>query len=344
MVAAPETSIDRLAQEWDELADHAHAHPFLRPGWIRAWTSAFANGLPLDVRTVEHGGELAAVLPLLRRRGGLVSPTNWHTPMGGVLARTDDDREELLASVLASRPRALTLSFLGPGLEQIRAAAARARYRLLEGTLQRSPTLALAGDWERYVATRQRKDIKEIERHGRRLAEMGDISFEVDEGLDRLEEGLRVEGSGWKIDAGTAILCQPSVAQFYRDVAAWAAARGTLRLFFLRLDGRPIAFEYALLDDGALYMLKGGYDPDLRAYGPGLQIASEMLRWSFEQGLRRFEFLGQEEPQKLQWTSDVHDLRRTQAFAPSPAGRLEHLAWERGRPLALAVARRVRDR
>ena len=33
---------------------------------------------------------------------------------------------------------------------------------------------------------------------------------------------------------------------FYRRVAAWAAERDWLRLAFLRLDGRPLAFDLAL--------------------------------------------------------------------------------------------------
>jgi CelD/BcsL family acetyltransferase involved in cellulose biosynthesis len=117
-----------------------------------------------------------------------------------------------------------------------------------------------------------------------------------------------------------------------------------LRLFFLLLDGRPVAFEYALVDDGVLYLLKGGYDPEFRTYGPGLLITSDMLEWSFHQGLDRFEFLGKEEPQKLHWTSDVHDFRRVQAFAPTAAGRVERLAWVYLRPLARRLVRRLRHR
>lgn len=342
MAVERHTSLEEAAPEWDELADRAGAHPFVRPGWIGAWLRAFGSGR-LELLTLRRDGRLAAVLPLLRRRGALVSPTNWHTPLGGVLAEDDEARRELVAAALASRPRSLSLAFLAGGGE-VRAAAEQARYAVVDETLLRSPTLALTGDWESYLAGRNAKQTKQLARRRRKLAERGELALEVDEGVERLEEGLVVEGSGWKAERGTAILSRPETAAFYREVAAWAAARGTLRLFFLRVGGRPAAFQYTLLDGGSLYSLKVGYDVELRAYAPGQQIASDILEWSFRNGVQRFEFLGGEEPQKLHWTDEVRELRRVQAFAPTVAGRLERAAWVHGRPLARRLLQRVRRR
>ncbi|HKP88939.1 MAG TPA: GNAT family N-acetyltransferase, partial [Thermoleophilaceae bacterium] len=41
-----------------------------------------------------------------------------------------------------------------------------------------------------------------------------------------------------------------------------AAEQGWLRLAFLRLDGRAIAFDMCLEHGGAFYVLKGGFDPE----------------------------------------------------------------------------------
>jgi CelD/BcsL family acetyltransferase involved in cellulose biosynthesis len=339
-------SIEGLDGEWDELADRARAHPFLRPGWTRAWLDAFARD-PLEVLTLRRGSRLAAVLPLVRRRGALCSPTNWHTPLGGVLGEDLDARLEIVAAALALRPRRLSLDFLdlvSPGRGALLEAATRARFAVHEETMQRSPTLPLHGDWEAYLAGRSAKRSKEIARQRSRLNQRGDLTFEVETGIDRLEEGLQVEGSGWKVAQGTAILSQPHTARLYRQVAAWAARRGMLRLFFLRLDGRPIAFEYAILDNRVLYDLKGGYDPEFRSHAPGLLIAREMLEWSFRQGLSRFELLGRVETQKLHWTKEVRDLQRVRAFAPTPGGRIEQFVVERVRPLARRVKARLRGR
>ena len=47
-------------------------------------------------------------------------------------------------------------------------------------------------------------------------------------------------------------------------MARWAAAKGWLRLAFLRLDGKPLAFDFGLNDGNTLYSLKTGYDEAYR--------------------------------------------------------------------------------
>ena len=90
------------------------------------------------------------------------------------------------------------------------------------------------------------------------------------DGLDSLlTEGFAIESAGWKAAGGTAIVSRAETEGFYREVAAWAAQRGWLRLAFLRLDGRALAFEFAIEEGGVYYALKSGFDPAYRAFSPG---------------------------------------------------------------------------
>ena len=170
------------------------------------------------------------------------------------------------------------------------------------------------------------------------------MEFVVDDGSARwpeaFEEGLRIEGSVWKAESGTAVLSRPETARFYRTVAAWAAERGWLRLKFLRLDGRAVAFDLALECGGVAHVLKGGFDPDLRRLGPGMLLTERSLRRAFELGLRSYELHGSDDAYKLRWTSTTRSRVSTQAFPPSMAGMLAHLAFDRGRPLYRRVRRR----
>ena len=155
------------------------------------------------------------------------------------------------------------------------------------------------------------------------------------EGLEELlVEGFRLESSGWKAENGTAIVSRPNTLRFYTTVASWAAERGWLRLAFLRLDGNPLAFEFTLETGGALFNLKGGYDQEWRKFGPGKLLAEDLLRYVFERRLSSYEFLGSEEPFKLEWTSVCRDRMLLQAFAPSPRGLVDWAAYAYGRPLA----------
>jgi CelD/BcsL family acetyltransferase involved in cellulose biosynthesis len=139
-----------------------------------------------------------------------------------------------------------------------------------------------------------------------------------------LEDGFRVEASGWKAAQGSAIVSRPESRRFFTDIARWASSRGWLRLAFLRLDGRALAFQFGLEEGGAYYFLKGGYDSEFHRYAPGKLLVQEMLERAFSSGLERFEFLGQPEPWKLEWTNDTRVLVIVDAFAPSLEGRA---AW-----------------
>src|SRR5205823_20432 len=61
-----------------------------------------------------------------------------------------------------------------------------------------------------------------------------------------LDEGFRLERLGWTGSGGTAVASVPALREFCGEVARWAAARGWLRLFLLRIDGRALAFYYGL--------------------------------------------------------------------------------------------------
>lgn len=173
------------------------------------------------------------------------------------------------------------------------------------------------------------------------------MSVEVVDGrggdLDRLlAEGFAVEASGWKGERGSAIAAQPATARFYRSIAGWAAARGWLRLGFLRAGGRAIAFDFALEDGRVHALLKTGFRPELRHLAPGMLLRREMIARAFAAGLERYDFLGADEPWKLDWTSSVRERSRVQVFAPSVVGHLGWGAYAHGRPLAKRLVATVR--
>jgi CelD/BcsL family acetyltransferase involved in cellulose biosynthesis len=332
----------QLAEAWDSLADRLEVAPFLRPGWIFAWSQAFARG-HLSLLTARRDGELVGVLPFVRRGGVVSAPANWHTPVFGYLAVDQDVTAALAERFVSSAPVRADLSFLDhcdPGVDACRGAAAHTGQRVVVRTILQSPYVEMAGgDWASYRSSLRRKTRKEVERQWRRLEEQGNVSFDVADGrsdLERLvEEGFRLEGSGWKEKQGSAIVSRPHTYRFYRDIVRWAAERGWLALAFLRLDGRAIAFDLCLQANGVVYVMKGGFDTRYRRFGPGMLLTHELLRRGFEQRLLSCEFLGEADPYKLVWTDTTRDRVRFQAFARSLRGQIDHFAWSRGRPTAL---------
>jgi CelD/BcsL family acetyltransferase involved in cellulose biosynthesis len=341
-VVEVDRSVDRLAAEWDELADRAGASPFVRPGWVGPWWRAFGSGR-LEIVSLRADGRLAALIPLRRSKGVLAAAANTHTPLFGLVAEDGDAASALARAVLARRARRVSLLYMRPGdLEVFRSAASAIRRPAAAGYLEASPYVAVRGSWEDFQKGLDSKLLRDLRRRRRRLDEVGEVTIEVGdgrEGLDGLlDEGFPLESSGWKAESGTSILSSPETQAFYREVAAWAAGRGILRLAFLRVDGRPLAFQLGVEDGGAYYFMKGGYDPEQRQFAPQKLLVQAVLERAFASGLESFEFLGEDEAWKLEWTDELRRLDLFHAFRP-PLGLAEWAAvrlgpWKVARVLA----------
>lgn len=336
-----------MLDDWEDLAERIGAPPWLRPGWFGTWWRAFGSGVSVPIE-VRRGGRLVGLAPMCRVRGGLISPTNWHTPSFALLAVDEAAERDLAEALFARGAHRVTLRFVpAERLGPCRDAATRAGHRVLEHTVERSPYITSGGDWEGYARRLDPKMRRELRRRRRLLQRTGALTVEVLDGTERLDalldEGFAVEAAGWKGARETAIASHPATERFYREVAAWAASRRWLRLAFLRLDWRPLAFDFAIETGGVHYLLKTGYDPAFRATAPGKLLRDEMIRRAFAGSASSYEFLGADDAWKLEWTDRRRDLRRLDAFPRSATGVAHWSAFSYGRPLAKrakAMARR----
>jgi CelD/BcsL family acetyltransferase involved in cellulose biosynthesis len=343
-----EAAIAALAADWDELADRCEAPPFARAGWYAAWWRAFGRGR-LELLTVRDGGRLVGILPVSERGGSRFSNPNDHTPMLTLLAADPTVAGQLAQRLFESRPRQVSLALLPADSHDLvccRGAAAERGYRTVLRTLERPLYIAVDGDWaayERRLGTNLRRDLRRAQR---RLASHGSVRFDVGEESDgleeRLEEVFRIESSGWKAEHGTAIASRPETRLFYHEVARWSAGRGVLRLAVLRVDGRAVAFHYALEEHGIYYPLKGGYDATFARCSPGKLVIQATLSRAFSLGLRRYELLGDQAPYKFSWASDARELVRLDAFAPTAGGVAGWTLSAVGRPIARRAVRLTR--
>ena len=321
-----------LATEWSRLVERTKAGPFLSPGWIDAWWRSYGEGR-LQILAAYQDERLAGVLPLRRYRGSLTSAANSETPFFGFLADNEIAGEQLADSLFSQRARQIRLSLLHPGSRMlIQSPAARAGYRVVADSMQALPYVPIDGlSWDAYESALSKKFRSNLHRCRRRLEQVGDLTLAIYDGKEGLrellEEGLRIEGSGWKDAQGTSIGARPAARRFYTEVARWAAERGWLRLCFLRLGGRAIAFDYCLVYDRTVYVLKGGYDPAYRRHGPGIVLTHMSLAQAFSEGLGAYEFLGVSEPYKLRWAGAQRELQSVHMFAPTVLGSVDFKAY-----------------
>src|SRR4051812_4715268 len=332
-------SLERIARDWDELADRTGASPFLRPGWFAAWLGAFGKGERPVVLTARRAGRLEAVLPLLVGRR-VRSLTNSHTPVFDLLAADPEAAQAIVYDMLGVRAPQLDITYLeadGALIRAWRELDAGRRMDFTTRTKMRSPYVPLEGDLDAFRAGLSKNFRKQLDRRRRRLAEAGELTFEFTDGGDQLDAllatGFELEASGWKLEAGTAIVSRPNRIAFYRDVAAWARERGWLTLAFARLDGVPIAFDFCIDPGDRVYVLKGGYDPAWSKQAPSYLLIEETIARAYANGRESYELLGDADDYKMQLTSSMRERDHPQAFGRRPGG------WAR-----MVGQRYVRDR
>jgi CelD/BcsL family acetyltransferase involved in cellulose biosynthesis len=321
---------------WDALADELGGSPFLRPGWVLRWHEAFGRA-PLRVYTAYDDGRLVGVLPVQARLGFVASPTNDHTPEFGVLATGDGARDALLGAALAAGRGQCRLSHLDEATAgAVLAVAGRRGARTLSKAVLDSPYVLLDGDFETFFASLSRNTRSQVRRRRRQLAEVGDLELDVHRVPDpeAMAEFFRLEASEWKAAEGTALSQRPAEQAFYREVAAWAADRGWLRLALLRVGGRAVAADLSLQAAGVRYLLKTGYDVELARFSPGRVLRHDEIVSAFDEGLERYELLGGADEWKLSWTDTTRRRIRVHVFGPGPGGALLAAAQTHGRRAA----------
>ena len=334
---------DGAIGEWDELATRTSASHYLRPGWFGPWYEAFEpeSALVLQARRAE---ELVGVLPLVERRGVVASASNGHSPCFAPLAADDEALEALLDAARQRARRRLDLLYVDAEDPARRRLLVPGDGRTLERVIARAPYIDLAGDWAGFEASLRSMRRSDMRRRYRKLEESGTVEIadvtESDRLGELLEEGWAVEAKGWKGEGGTAVAVGEATSLFYERVAEWAMAEGLLRLSFLRLDGRVLAFAFCFEDSRSLDVLKIGFDPEYGKFAPGVLLTRHMVESAFDAELEAYEFLGDDDPYKLVWTDLAHERVRIQAFPASVVGRAEATVWRRGLPLAKRVLRR----
>ncbi|MCE9673724.1 GNAT family N-acetyltransferase [Myxococcus stipitatus] len=343
-----------LESEWNALVEATSDEVFYRHEFLRVWLDNFAPGARLCVLTLrDAAGRLSAALPLWEERATLYGvpvrqlsgAANAHSCRFDLLARDPDEAAGAFVAHLRARRGwdVLRLTDVpdGGAAWRFHAAAASAGNPVGAWESLQSPYIPLPKSREAFLASLQAKFKANCRRRRRKLEEKGRVTFErVEGGLGlegALEEGFLLEQSGWKGERGTAMAQDARTRGFYTELARDAAYRNRLALYFLRLDGLPVAFHYGLEYGQRYFLLKPGYDEQLRECSPGQLLLDEVAGTCIDRGLREFDFLGPDMVWKRDWTDKVRRHTWLYVFNDSALGRALCAAKFRWGPAAKEV-------
>lgn len=348
---ADRPGFDALAEDWDHLLA-ADSRPFDLHCWYAAWWEAFGRGRELAVCTARRDGRLVGVLPLAREGSRLTAMANSHSPVFRPLARDDETGRSLLRTALEEGASQLELIALPEGEPTL--AALNGRGRNAEPMIpllapgQVSPIVDTSGDFDAWRQGSKPRWGAPLERFRRKMARDHEAELSIVEPPGELEteleDGFRVEASGWKGEAGTAILSSPETHAFYRAVGRAFHARDQLRLSRIVLDGRTAAFDLCLLHGGRLYLLKTGFDESFRRLAPGLVMRLSIIERCFELELDAHELLGDDSEWKRKFATGARAHVNLLAYPRRPLGAARYGYRAHLRPRLKSAYRHLRPR
>ena len=145
-----------------------------------------------------------------------------------------------------------------------------------------SKYLVCKSDIDNSVEKLSSKFKRNIRRLWKKLREKGEVTTHLYKDYSQLNDAfnefLEVESSGWKSDSETSLKHDKSLRSFYQSILETFGKNGSCVIHTMKLDGRPIASQFAVISGETYNMLKIGYDEEFKSMGPGALLLDETVR------------------------------------------------------------------
>lgn len=355
-------AFETLREEWDELLSASASNClFLTWEWLYTWWKHLSNGRRLHLITVRCGEELAAIAPLAVRpqKLRLLFPFRSLEFLGTGSVGSDyldiivrRGKEAAAVRAVADHLVVGNLMLELASIKRESCLAAALSAELLERGWSRSeerftvcPFIDVSRhSWQSYLATLGREHRHNFKRRLRHLTEKFDVRFEhavsEEERGEALACLLALHNVRWEERGGSNALSTPTLGSFHEELSQLALKRGWLRLFVLRLDGRPAASLYGFMYNRTFYFYQQGFHPDYAKHSPGLVMTGLTIRGAIEEGAAEYDFLRGDEEFKFRWTRQTRELGRVVLYPPRARGFLCKTALRLSRTTR-KMARRV---
>jgi len=280
---------------------------------------------------------VTTALPLLRQRGGfprrleLKSLANYYTALYSPLISTASSAEGLallLKSALRQAGAADSLTFrpldpAAPAYALLLQALCMAGLPAYEFFCFGNWYEPVRQPWPAYLAERDGKIRSTIKRMGKKFAAHGGeltILTGVDDIECMLTDYQSVYGASWK-------QAEPHI-NFIPGLIGLCARKRWLRMGVARLQGRAIAVQLWMVDQGKVEIYKLAYDEAYKAYSPGTLLTQLLMQQVFEHDAAvEIDYLIGDDDYKRGWTSHRRERWGIIAFNPRTLGGL--VGWAR---------------
>jgi len=305
--STPIRSFEEIQAEWEGLLSLSPVNNlFLTPQWQKVWWETLSNGQRMAGFYIPSPEGVMAIASLARQgdtisflgrqdtfdyNDFLVRPGYEPTFFVILLQWMEEQGCHTLelASLMETSP---TLAYL-PELARQRGYSAEVKEEDV------APGVVLPTTWEEYLSRLPGKERHELRRKFRRLESLANQRWYCLHGT--AEAGSRFGDFVTLMRQSREAKAEymtPERERFFHRIVQRTAQLGLLRLFFLELDGRPVATSLCFDYGSSRLLYSSGYSPQHGYYSVGLLLNALCLRDAIETGKTYFDFLRGGEPYK----------------------------------------------
>jgi hypothetical protein len=283
---------------WDDLNRRTSDTVLLDSRFVAPLLQYFGSG---DIYLAVHEDPSQPALALVERtRVGA-----WHTfqpsqsPLGLILMAEPRNAAALMGSLVRSLPGlVLECSVLQQdpstsAFSSVQESGSIAIQKYID-----TAKITVQGTFQEYWSSRDRGVVEDVTRKIRRLDRDGirlDLHVVRDPALigEAIREYGRLESTGWKGKAGTAVEGDNDQGLFYRDALIAFCQDGHGAIYQLQFDGKTVASKITVHRNGTMVFLKTAYDEVYRSHYPGYLLQYKLLESIYDEGaIRSVEFYG----------------------------------------------------
>ena len=344
-------------------ASKAAATAFQSEPWLAAWYATIGRtvGDPLLVTALDRNtGELAAMLPLVRRRDTWprivefadASVSDSNAPLLGPAAPANAvEARALWDAVRAALPDADLVRFTKMPAEIEGRANPLVLLPAVRLSSARDHLLVIEGSFEAYIASLRPMLRKQLRKTWRLFTGQEGTSFrrieDPDEAMRVLAILEREQGARLRARHEPYRLDEPAYSAFYQAITADGVADGSVILTVLMHHDEIVAALLGLARGASYVMTRISADAKGWANrSPGRLIIVETMRMLHAEGFRQFDFSVGEYPYKRRLGArprPLYDLTAALTARGVPLAAYDRAKqFVRGQPALLALARRIR--
>ncbi|MGH9638546.1 MAG: GNAT family N-acetyltransferase [Bryobacteraceae bacterium] len=298
------SGLGAIRSEWSSLA----CNPFQSPEWAFTWWRHFGSGR-LHTLVFRKADRISGIVPAFlhrwnrRRQITLIGSGITDTLDPPIDPRCQEEVLNTLGAHLSSDTNWDVCDWQDLSIDTPLRRIASDSLHIAVNSDPECAAASLPETLEEFWGARSKDLRRNVRRYREKAENRGALTCEIAcDARPELVNGLiALHEARWRARNQPGMIAANRSAPFLSDIAQEFARQGILRLFALRFEGELAAVIFAWLYRGTLSFYMSGFQPRFEWFSPGQLLLSECLRYSYEHGCRKWDFLRGTEAYKLAW-------------------------------------------